>query len=288
MSALSAFFRAVIGIAVPVFVMSTMLNVGLTQKPAAIIGHLRNWRFVLRMLIANFIAVPLVMLLILRITSFDLALQEGLLVFSLGAGAPFLIKLTQIAEHRVSLGTAVMMLLVVATIGYMPLVLPFFVSGGTVDAGAIGRALFRQMLLPIIVGMLVAHFLHGLAGVIQPWVARLSNIALYVVLVSTFIGYFPRLADIVGTGALLAALVFVLAAFGIGYLAGWGSDHLEDVGALGTAQRNTAAGLTVALQNFHDPNVLVTLTLANAVGLVLLLFLARVLRRDNPAPIALT
>jgi len=114
-----------------------------------------------------------------------------------------------------------------------------------------------------------------------------SNIALYVILVATFVGYFPSLGGIITSGALLAALVFILVAFGVGYVAGWGKDHLEDVGALGTAQRNTAAGLIVATQNFSDPNVLVVMTLASTVGLVLLIVLATVLRRDNPAHVAI-
>jgi BASS family bile acid:Na+ symporter len=279
-------FRSIVAVAVPVFVISTMLNVGLTQEPSTIIGYLRNWPFVLRMLAANFIAVPLVMIVILRITSFDPAVQAGLLVFSLGAGAPFLIKLTQMAKHQLALGAAVMMLLMLATIAYMPLVLPLFLEGSTVDAGAIAGTLLRQMLLPIVAGTLMAEFLHGFAQAIQPWVAMLSNIVLYVVIAATFIGYFPSLGAIVGSGALLAALVFVLAAFGLGYVAGRGKDHLEDIGALGTAQRNTAAGLIVAMQNFDDPNVLVVLTLANTAGLVLLIFLARLLSRDNPAHVA--
>lgn len=275
------FFRALVGIAVPVFVISTMLNVGLTQAPSQIVHYLRNWPFVLRMLAANFVAVPLVMILLLQITEFEPAVQAGLLVFSLGAGAPFLIRLTQIVDHHVALGAAVMMLLVLVTIVYMPLVLPLFVEGSSVDAGAIARTLFRQMLLPIVVGMLAARLLSGPAGTAQPWVARISGIALYVVLAATFIGYYPGLAAIVRSGTLIAAVLFVLAAFGIGYAAGRGKDHLEDIGALGTAQRNTAAGVVVALQNFEDPNVLVVLTLANAVGLVILLVLARYLRRDN-------
>jgi BASS family bile acid:Na+ symporter len=278
-----ALFRGVVAVAVPAFVISTMLNVGLTQKPSTILGYLRDWPFVLRMVAANFIAVPLVMILILRITSFSPVVQAGLLVFSLGAGAPFLIKLTQMAEHDVALGAAVMVLLTLATIAYMPLVLPRFLEGGGVDAGAIAGTLLRQMLLPIVIGALVVEFLRGFAHAIQPWVAKLSNIALYVVIVATFIGYFPSLGAIIASGALLAALVFVLAAFGLGYVAGLGKDHLEDIGALGTAQRNTAAGLIVTMQNFDDPRVLVVLTLANTVGLVLLIFLARLLSRDNPA-----
>jgi BASS family bile acid:Na+ symporter len=281
-----AFFRGIMGVAVPAFVFSTMLNVGFTQKPSTIVGYLRDWRFVLRMLAANFLAVPVVMLLILRITSFDPAVRAGLLVFSLGAGAPFLVKLTQIAEHRVAIGAAVMTLLMLVTIAYMPLVIPLFRRGSSVDAGTIAATLLRQMLLPVVVGMATAELVNGFARAIQPWVAKLSNILLYVVIASTFIGYFPSLGHIVGSGALLAAIVFVLAAFGLGYAAGRGEDHTEDIGALGTAQRNTAAGLIGAMQDFSDPNVLVVLTLANTVGLVLLIFLARLLSRDNPADVA--
>jgi BASS family bile acid:Na+ symporter len=275
------FFRRVVGVVVPLFVVATMFNVGLTQKLSVIVSYLRDWRFVLRMLLANFVAVPLVMILILRATTFEPTLDAGLLVFSLGAGAPFLIKLTQVAGHRVALGAAVMLLLVLATVAYMPLVLPLFLEGSTVDAGAMARTLSRQMLLPVIAGMLVVQFASGVAGALQPWVARLSTVTLYVVLAATFIGYFPRLEDIVASGALLAALLFVLVAFGIGFLAGHGKDHLEDVGALGTAQRNTAAGLIVATQNFEDPKVLVMLTLANTAGLILLIALARFLRQAN-------
>lgn len=262
-----------------------MLNVGLTQKPSAILGHLRDWPFVLRMLAANFIAVPLVMIVILRVTSFEPALQAGLLVFSLGAGAPFLIALTRMSGHRVALGAAVMLLLVLATAAYMPLVLPHLLEVGTEGAGAIGRTLFRQMILPAIVGMIAVQVAYGTTRAVQPWIAKAAAILLYVVLIATFIGYYPNLGDIIATGALLAVLVFVLAAFGIGYVCGYGKDHLEDVGALGTAQRNTAAGLIVATQNFENPNVLVMLTLANAVGLVMLIALARFLRRDNPSPV---
>src|SRR3954467_335524 len=99
--------------------------------------------------------------------------------------------------------------------------------------------------------------------------------------VATLIGYFPNLLNIVGTGAFLVGLAFVAAAFGLGYLAGAGKDHLEDIGGLGTAQRNTAAGVIVAIQNFKDPNVFVMLTLANMLGIVMLLILARYLSRDN-------
>jgi BASS family bile acid:Na+ symporter len=275
------FLRSSVQYIAPVFVICTMLNVGLTQKPSAIAAHLKNWPFVIKMLLANFVFAPLLMVIALYFAPFDPPLKAGLLIFCLGAGAPFLIKLTQTAEHDVALGAAVMMLLMVVTVIYMPVVLPLLLSGISVDAVAIAKALLLQMLLPIGVGMVIAQLLPILAKKSQPLVGGLGNAAMYALLVATLIGYFPNLRDIVGTGAFLVGLLFVAAAFGFGYLAGWGQDHLEDVGGLGTAQRNTAAGVIVAIQNFPDPNVFVMLTLANILGIVMLLFIARALSRDN-------
>ena len=275
------FLRSSVQYIAPVFVICTMLNVGLTQKPSAIAAHLKNWPFVIKMLLANFVFAPLLMVIALYFAPFDPPLKAGLLIFCLGAGAPFLIKLTQTAEHDVALGAAVMMLLMVVTVIYMPVVLPLLLSGISVDAVAIAKALLLQKLLPIGVGMVIAQLLPTLAKKSQPLVGGLGNAAMYALLVATLVGFFPNLRDIVGTGAFLVGLLFVAAAFGFGYLAGWGQDHLEDVGGLGTAQRNTAAGVIVAIQNFPDPNVFVMLTLANILGIVMLLFIARALSRDN-------
>lgn len=275
------FLRSAVQYIAPVFVICTMLNVGLTQKLSAIAAHLKNWPFVLKMLAANFVFAPLLMIVVLSFAPFDPPLKAGLLIFSLGAGAPFLIKLTQTAEHELSLGAAVMMLLMVVTVVYMPAVLPRVLTGISVDAMAIAKALLLQMLLPIAVGMLIAHLLPSLTKKLQPWVAWFGNLAMYAMVVVTLVGYFPNLLKIIGTGAFLVGLLFVAAAFGLGYLAGWGKDHLEDIGGLGTAQRNTAAGVIVAIQNFKDPNVFVMLTLANVLGIVMLMFIAKALSRDN-------
>jgi bile acid:Na+ symporter, BASS family len=274
-------FRGLVQVGIPVFVVAAMLNVGLTQTPAQIVGHLKDRPFVLKMLAANFIVVPLVTLAVLRIGTFDPGFEAGLLLFGLCAGAPFLIKLTQTAEHDLALGAATMMLLMLITVAFVPLVLPMLLPGTSVGAWQIARPLLVQMVVPLGIGMLAARFLGRLARRAQPLVGRLANLALYAVLAGTLIGYFPDLVDIVTSGAILAVLVVVGAAFGIGYLAGWGKDHHEDVGGLGTAQRNTAAGLIVATENLGDPDVLVVLTVATLVSIVLLLFLARVLSRDN-------
>lgn len=275
------FFRNLVPIVAPIFVISTMLNVGLTQKLSDIIGHLKNYSFVLKMLLANFVLVPLLLIIVLRFTSFDPAVEAGLLIFGLCAGAPFLIKLTQMAEQNIALGAALMILLVVVSIVYVPIVLPLVLTDINVDGWSIAKTLFLQMLLPVVVGMLIVQFLTGLAKKAQPWVGWVGNITLYLLTGVTLIGYFPNILDLFGTGAIFVSLAFILAAFGIGYLMGGGKDHLEDVGGLATAQRNTAAAIIIAVENFNDPDVLVIMTLANSLGIVMLMFVAKRLSRDN-------
>jgi BASS family bile acid:Na+ symporter len=275
--------RTLSGYAVPVFVVATMLNVGLTQRFRAIVRHLSNRPFILKMLAANFIGAPLLMIGALEIMSFDPALHVGLLIFSLCAGAPFLIKLTEASRNDVALGAAVMVILMLLTTIYVPIVFPLLLDTLTVGAWDIARVLTLQMIMPMAIGMLVAQFAGSLAAAVQPWLGRLSNLALAVVLVTTLVGYAPDILRIAGEGAITVGVLFVLAAAGLGWLAGWGRDHLEDVGALGTAQRNTAAGLIIASQNFPSyPDVLVMIVIANTLGIVILLVLARRMGVDNP------
>jgi predicted Na+-dependent transporter len=83
------------------------------------------------------------------------------------------------------------------------------------------------------------------------------------------------IVSLIGTGGILAIVIFLAISFVLGYLAGGSDAGTRSVMGLGTAQRNLSAALVVGAQNFSDsPNVLVTVIVAGLVGLVLLLPLA--------------
>lgn len=268
----------------PVFVFLTMFNVGLTQKMSDILEYLGNRRFGILMLVANFIFAPFLMWVLLYFFSVAPSLQTGLTIFSICAGAPFLIKLTQESQHELALGASTMITLVLGTVIFVPLSLPRIIPEIEIDGGAIAWTLIRQLILPIILGLVVIKFFSRMGKTIQPWVAKIGHWTLYIILGSTLAGYFPQLKPIFGQGAILIGIGFVLGAFGIGYLLGGLSrkDHLQDVAALGTAQKNTAASMIIAAQNFGDhPQVLVIITIANTLGIAILLVIAKILSRDN-------
>jgi BASS family bile acid:Na+ symporter len=89
-----------------------------------------------------------------------------------------------------------------------------------------------------------------------------------------------------GTRGILASIVFLLCGAGIGWLLGGPAFGTKGVLALGTAQRNIAAALVVAGQNFDDPKVLVMVVVVAVVGLLILMPLARLLGARRAEQIA--
>lgn len=272
--------RQVSGVLVLVFVVSSLFNVGLTQKPSKFVAHLQNWHFLTRMVLANLVLVPAVMMMAVTIAELEPIYAAGLMVFGLSAGAPFLIALTKESRQDIALAATVMTVLIVGTVILMPILLPRVVEGLSVDAWAIIRALLLQMIAPMVLGMAIRQHLVALAAVIQPWVAGISSISLYGLLASMIVGYLPEMADPQLWKAIVTGLVVVLISLFIGYMMGDGHYQLKKVGALATAQRNTAAAMIVASANFADPRAVVVVTLVNTLGLILLMGAAKLMSRD--------
>jgi predicted Na+-dependent transporter len=85
----------------------------------------------------------------------------------------------------------------------------------------------------------------------------------------------------------VAALVLLVGALVIGFLAGGTSQHDRSVVGLGTAQRNLSAAIVVAVQNFGDDADVITMVMVVGVlGLIVLFATAGELgkRASNTAP----
>ena len=136
-------------VAVLIFVLSSMLATGLGLTVSEIITPLRNARLVVLSLLANFVLMPLTALGLARLLQLDEPLGVGLLLLGTAAGAPFLPKLGQIAKGNVAFAVGLMVLLMVVTVGYLPLVLPLLLPGVSVNPAKIASSLFLLMLLPL-------------------------------------------------------------------------------------------------------------------------------------------
>src|SRR5215472_15408078 len=115
----------VVPIAMLTFVVSSMLAVGASLNMGQILGPLRNRKLVCLALLANFLLMPLGALVIAKLLRLDQPLGVALLLLGVAAGAPFLPKLAVIAKGNLAFAVGLMVLLMVLTVAYMPLVLPF-------------------------------------------------------------------------------------------------------------------------------------------------------------------
>ncbi len=270
-------------IATLIFVVSSMVAMGLGLKISEITAPLRNLRLVSLSLLANFVLMPGVAVLLAKVLRLDEPFGVGLLLLGAAAGAPFLPKLAQIAKGDLAFAVALMVVLMVITVGYLPLVLPLLLPGVSVDPGQIARSLLVLMLLPLAVALAVNAKLPRAAAAVKPWCDRLSSLGLVAVVVLLVVVNFHNVLSVFGTHAILAGLLFIAIGYGAGWALGGPAAGTRPVLGMGTAQRNIAAALVVGGQSFTDPSVVVMVVVVAIVSLLILLPLSRRLAHRTPA-----
>jgi len=269
-------------IAMVAFVISSMLAVGVSLSVTQIVDPLRNGKLVSLALLANFVLMPLGALAIARLLRLDEPLGIALLLLGAAAGAPFLPKLAGIAKSNLAFAVGLMVLLMVLTVGYMPLVLPWLLEGVSVDPTKIARSLVLLMLLPLGFGLLVKARFCGVADRVRSPLNGISSLSLALLIVLLLITNARNVIALFGTRGILASILFLLGGAGIGWLLG--GPGTKGVLALGTAQRNIAAALVVGGKNFDDPKVLVMVVVVAVVGLLILMPLTRALSARSTVP----
>src|SRR5688572_5847864 len=138
------FLTSVARISVLSFAVTSMASVGLAHSFREVLYPLRNVRAVVRVLIANFVLVPLLGVAIAQVLALPRALETGLILISMAAGAPFVVKLAGHAHGNIALSATLLVLLLPATVVYMPMVVPLVLKTW-VSAGAIALTLFLTM-----------------------------------------------------------------------------------------------------------------------------------------------
>jgi BASS family bile acid:Na+ symporter len=259
------------------FVVTSMLAMGAGLTVSQISAPLRNARPVVLALLANFVLMPLAALALAKVLWLDEPFGIGLLLLGCAAGAPFLPKLAELARGNLAFAVGAMVLLMVVTVGYLPIVLPLLLPGVTVDPWNIARSLILLMLLPLAAGLALKVRYEDLARRVKPVLDLISNISLILLVLSITAANIDKVLQVFGTRGILAGLLFIALGFGIGWLLGGSDGDTRRVMALGTSQRNIAAALVVASQSFSDPKVVVMVIVVAIVGLIILMPLSRAL-----------
>src|SRR5512136_1102330 len=192
MTQLDPFFIAVGTLGVLVFILTSMLGMGFSLTIPQIMTPLKNTRLVIMSLVANFVIVPILALLIVWIIPLSEGLQIGLILVGMAAGAPFLPKLVQVAKGDMAFTAGLMVLLMVVTIAYLPIVLPLVLTGVHVSPWDIAKSLIFLMLIPLAIALFIRARYEEVAKGLVPTTSMATNLALVVVFNRILRGLFQR------------------------------------------------------------------------------------------------
>jgi predicted Na+-dependent transporter len=252
------------------FVVAGMAAMGLGLTLAQIAAPLRDVRLVASLLVVNFVVVPAAAVAAGRLLPMDEASATAVILIGCVAGAPFLPKLAQLAGGDPALAVGSMVLLMVLTVLYAPLVVPLVVEGATVSAGDIASSLVLYMLLPLALGLVVRARYPQLA---DSWVGpagQVSSVGLVLGIVAAVLVTWQDILGSLGSWLFVGTAIVLVVGLVAGYLAGAGRATSDrQVLALATAQRNIAAALVVASSLGGDA-IVRTLVAALVIPIVLI------------------
>jgi BASS family bile acid:Na+ symporter len=282
MTQFDPFFLAIGSLGVLIFIITSMLGMGFGLTISQIMTPLKNRRLVIMSLLANFVLVPILALVIIWIIPLSEGLRIGLILVGFAAGAPFLPKLVQLAKGDMAFTAGLMVLLMVITIAYLPLVLPFVLTGVQVSPWEIARSLVVLMLIPLGIALFIRARYEEVAKGLIHTMSMAANLSLVAMFIGYFIGYSDVTYGVLGTGGILVSVLLVIGAVLIGYLLGGPDKDNKKILGLGTGQRNLAAAFAIASGNFAtNPEVLIEVMDVAVVGFLILMLIAGELGRRS-------
>jgi BASS family bile acid:Na+ symporter len=268
-------FIAIGSLGVLIFIITSMLGMGFSLTIPQIVTPLKNRRLIIMSLVANFVLVPILSLVIVGVIPLSEGLKIGLILVGFAAGAPFLPKLVQLAKGDMAFTAGLMVLLMVVTIAYLPIVLPLVLTGVQVNPLDIARSLVVLMLIPLAIALFIRARYEEVANGLIHTMTMAANLSLVAMFIGYFVGYSDVTYGVLGTGGILVSILLVVGAFIIGYLLGGPDKNNKKVLGLGTGQRNLAAAFAVASSNFAaNPEVLIEVMDVAVVGFIILIIIA--------------
>ena len=273
-------FEIIFNVSMFAFVAGSMVTLGLGLTVEQIIEPFKSIKMVTLTLIANFIVVPLFAFALVSLIPVSEGVRAGILLLALCGGAPFIPTIVETAKGYVAGAIGLMLLLLIVTIFYMPVVAPFMFPGASVSSWDIAKSLMFSMLIPLAVAIFVKTYFSEIAARIQPVSAKITNIFILILIVMVVVLYTDLIIS--NVSALPVILLFFLGSMAIGYFTGGRNREVRFLMLVGTGLRNPPVAMLVASQSFPaQPMAAMVPLLIIIIGLSILFPLAKIIGKKG-------
>ena len=265
------------------FTVSNLAAMGLQVKMTEVLPALRNRKFLAQIFVWGWIIGPVLGYLITRILPLAEPYAIVVLLASLAPCAPFLQQMVGRANGDMGFAGALIPLVAVGTVVLMPLLAPLLIPGLTIDSWALAKPLLLTILLPLIVGAVIRHYVGAVATVIFPTVKGFALLSTLLTIVWCLVLYGRGMLGTAGELALGAMTLFMVVMGVLPYLIGFGlKKNQRSVMALGMGTRNVAAVLAAALAIPNaDPRIVVMVVMWTLWSVVLAAIGATIFARQS-------
>ena len=200
-------------------------SMGLELNLSKAISSLRSSRLVTLALVWSWIIGPALAYLITKILPLSEPHAIGLLVIGLAPTSPMLAILIRKARADMDVAAAMMPLAVVGTVVLMPLMAPHLIPGASVSSYALTRQLLFTVLLPLVAGVVINVCASQVAVKILPYVKKLAGLTTLALVVFTVILYGKEFLNALGSFAIAAQVMWILAIGLVSYTFGFGMNQ---------------------------------------------------------------
>ncbi len=240
-------------------IMLQVLAVGIEAEPSGLLTCVRRPLWVVRIIGAMFIGVPLLAAFLVKISSAPIGVKVSIILLAVAAVAPLLprklLKLGIDAAFADSL-SAVTMVLAIPLVPFTVSVLgAMFGREMVVPPASVAKTLAETFLLPFAVGMALRAMLGDRAVQLGEWANTISNIALAGIVLLLVGAQFGTILPLLWQ-SLPLVVTFAVGALLIGHVLGGPDPRERTALAIATVTRHPGLALFIATSSFPNLQVL--------------------------------
>ena len=268
-----------------VFVVASMLTLGLQAKMGDVVDTFKNKKAMALIVVWGFVFGPALAYLITLVFPLAEPYVLVLLVSSVAPMAPFFPIMVERARGDMGFANAFVPVVIVGAVVFIPLIVPLVIKGLSISPLVLAKRLFLTLLLPLVIGATVRHYADTVATKIFPAVNVFTKIITFVGLTECVVIYGPPVVKTFGSFAFLAGTIFMVVMALVSYRFGFGlKQNQRSVMSLGMLQRNLGALLIVFLAIPDVDPLVITFTIMWGVLSLPLSFIAvRLFKRPAPS-----
>lgn len=239
-----------------VFLVTTMLSIGLKASPGDLMAALRARSLMARSLALNFVLVPILGFLLVKVVPMSADVATGLLLLAAAPGGLNAIQFTSKTAAGISYATVLLFVLSSLSVLVSPFIASWMLSSHAPLVLPYGKAaaILLCVAAPLLAGLGLRRFFHRTAEVLAKPMALCGTVTFVVVVVLLMAQRKHAIAALTKT-ELAAMLGMILAVMVVGWFLGGPARETRIILATGSSMRNAALALMIAINSFPNADV---------------------------------